>query len=136
MLGVAMIWIVGTILVRGVSALSLEIFIEPTQGNGGGLLNAIEGTAVLALGTLILAVPARRCRRNLCCRVPVQPLGQDDPVLLRHVGRGALDRAWLRRLHYPEGKAAVVANMGSTVIRGQVGGRGFSQMRASQYPEI
>jgi phosphate transport system permease protein len=57
MLGIAMTWIIGTILVRGASALSLTIFIEPTQGNGGGLLNAIEGTAVLALGTLILAVP-------------------------------------------------------------------------------
>lgn len=57
LLGVAMCWIIGTILFKGVSALSLTIFIEPTQGNGGGLLNAIEGTAVMALGTLILAVP-------------------------------------------------------------------------------
>lgn len=57
LLAVAMCWIVGTILFKGVSALSLTIFIEPTQGNGGGLLNAIEGTAVMALGTLILAVP-------------------------------------------------------------------------------
>jgi phosphate transport system permease protein len=57
MLGVAMSWILGMILVSGISALSLRIFIEPTQGNGGGLLNAIEGTAVLAAGTLILAVP-------------------------------------------------------------------------------
>jgi len=57
MLGVAMCWILGMILVSGVSALSLTTFTEPTQGNGGGLLNAIEGTAVLAVGTLILAVP-------------------------------------------------------------------------------
>jgi phosphate transport system permease protein len=57
MLGVAMCWILGMILVDGLSALSLKIFTEPTQGNGGGLLNAIEGTAVLAVGTMILAVP-------------------------------------------------------------------------------
>lgn len=56
-LGVAMSWIIGMILFSGVSALSLTIFIEPTQGNGGGLLNALEGTAVMAVGTLILAVP-------------------------------------------------------------------------------
>ena len=57
MLGFAMCWIIGTVVVRGISALSPKIFTEPTQGNGGGLLNAIEGTAVLAVGTLILAVP-------------------------------------------------------------------------------
>jgi phosphate transport system permease protein len=56
-LGVAMCWIIGMVLVRGVTALSLETFTEPTQGNGGGLLNAIEGTAVLAAGTLVLAIP-------------------------------------------------------------------------------
>jgi phosphate transport system permease protein len=57
MVGVAMCWILGMILVDGVSALSLEIFTQPTRGNGGGLLNAIEGTAVLAVGTMILAIP-------------------------------------------------------------------------------
>jgi len=57
MLGLAMCWIVGMIVVDGVSALSLEIFTEPTQGNGGGLLNAIEGTAVIAVGTMIIAIP-------------------------------------------------------------------------------
>ena len=56
-LGIAMCWIIGMILFSGVSALSWQIFTEPTHGNGGGLLNAIEGTAVLAVGTLILAVP-------------------------------------------------------------------------------
>ena len=34
-----------------------SILTEITQGTGGGLLNAIEGTGVLAVGTLILAVP-------------------------------------------------------------------------------
>ncbi len=57
LLGVAMCWIIGMILVRGISAITPVIFLEPTRGNAGGLLNAIEGTAVLAVGTLILAVP-------------------------------------------------------------------------------
>jgi phosphate transport system permease protein len=53
----SIIWILGFVLVRGLSSLSLSLFTTVTQGNGGGLLNAIEGTAVLAVGTLILAVP-------------------------------------------------------------------------------
>jgi phosphate transport system permease protein len=57
LLGVAMCWIIGTILARGVASLSLTIFTDVTHGNGGGLLNAIEGTAVLAVGTLILSIP-------------------------------------------------------------------------------
>ena len=61
LLGSAMCWIIGLIFLRGLSALSPVIFTEPTQGNGGGLLNAIEGTAVLAVGTLILAVPLGVC---------------------------------------------------------------------------
>ena len=57
MLCVAMVWIIGLVLVRGVSALRPSVLTEVTQGTGGGLLNAIEGTAVLAVGTLILTVP-------------------------------------------------------------------------------
>lgn len=57
LLGVAMVWILALVLVRGIGAMSPQIFTEVTQGNGGGLLNAIEGTVVLAIGTLLLAVP-------------------------------------------------------------------------------
>lgn len=53
----AMLWIIGMVFVRGLGALRPSIVTEVTQGTGGGLLNAIEGTAVLALGTLLLAVP-------------------------------------------------------------------------------
>jgi phosphate transport system permease protein len=53
----AMVWILVIVFSRGVGALSPSLFTTVTQGNGGGLLNAIEGTAVLSLGTLLLAVP-------------------------------------------------------------------------------
>jgi phosphate transport system permease protein len=56
-LAVAMLWILGTVAVRGLSALTPTVFTEVTVGTGGGLLNAIEGTGVVAVGTLILAVP-------------------------------------------------------------------------------
>jgi len=73
MLGVAICWILGMILIKGVSALSLKIFTAPTQGNGGGLLNAIEGTAVLAVGTLILAVPLGVAAGVYVAEFPVGP---------------------------------------------------------------
>ncbi len=57
MLALAMLWILGTVLIRGMSALTPAVFTEVTQGTGGGLLNAIEGTGVIAVGTLILSVP-------------------------------------------------------------------------------
>jgi len=52
-----MLWILGMVLVRGVGALTPAVFTQVTQGTGGGLLNAIEGTVAIAVGTLILAVP-------------------------------------------------------------------------------
>ena len=57
LLGGAMLWILGMVLVRGVTALTPRVFMEVTSGTGGGLLNAIEGTCVIAFGTIILAVP-------------------------------------------------------------------------------
>ncbi len=57
LLSVAMVWILGMVLVRGMGAISLKTLTQITQGNAGGLLNAIEGTAVIAVGTLLLAVP-------------------------------------------------------------------------------
>jgi hypothetical protein len=53
-LGIAMCWIIGMILFSGVSALSWQIFTEPTHGNGGGLLNAIE-----VLSFWVVSDPAR-----------------------------------------------------------------------------
>jgi phosphate transport system permease protein len=57
LLGGAMLWILGMVLVRGLTALTPAIFTEVTSGAGGGLLNAIEGTAVISAGTMLLAVP-------------------------------------------------------------------------------
>ncbi|HET9148297.1 MAG TPA: phosphate ABC transporter permease PstA, partial [Acetobacteraceae bacterium] len=57
LVAVPLIDIVATITVKGISALSLKLFTTTTNGTSGGLLNAIIGTAVLSLGSLVLAVP-------------------------------------------------------------------------------
>jgi phosphate transport system permease protein len=57
LLSVSMVWILAVVLIRGITALSPTLFTTVTQGSGGGLLNAIEGTAVLSAGALLLAVP-------------------------------------------------------------------------------
>jgi phosphate transport system permease protein len=57
LLSVAMVWILAVVVGRGVGALSPRLFTTITQGSGGGLLNAIEGTVVLSAGGLLLAVP-------------------------------------------------------------------------------
>lgn len=57
LLTVAMLWILEMVLVRGLSALTPKVFTEVTQGAAGGLLNAIEGTALIGLGSMALAIP-------------------------------------------------------------------------------
>jgi phosphate transport system permease protein len=57
LLSAAMLWILVMVFVRGAGALTPALFTTITQGNGGGLLNAIEGTAVLSFGALLIAVP-------------------------------------------------------------------------------
>ena len=57
LLSVLMLWILAVVFLRGAGAISLSLFTTITQGNGGGLLNAIEGTVVLSAGAMILAVP-------------------------------------------------------------------------------
>lgn len=57
LLAVAMVWILEVVFLRGAHALRPALFTTVTQGNGGGLLNAIEGTGVLSAGALALAVP-------------------------------------------------------------------------------
>ena len=57
LLAAAMVWIVAVVFSHGAGALAPKLFTEVTQGTGGGLLNAIEGTAVLAFGGVVLAVP-------------------------------------------------------------------------------
>ena len=56
-LSIAMVWIIAVVVWRGLGAMRLSLFTQITQGTGGGLLNAIEGTAVLSFGGLLLAVP-------------------------------------------------------------------------------
>ncbi|MDE2517750.1 MAG: phosphate ABC transporter permease PstA [Rhodospirillales bacterium] len=57
LLGLAMSWILLMVMVRGISALTPTVFLEVTQGTGGGLLNAIEGTLLIGVGSMLLAVP-------------------------------------------------------------------------------
>jgi phosphate transport system permease protein len=61
LLGIAILfWIISVVLSRGVGALSLSFFTHlPTPPGilGGGLLNAMVGTVVLALAATLVAVP-------------------------------------------------------------------------------
>ena len=57
LLGGAMVWILAVVVMRGYHALSLTVITHVTEGYGGGLLNAIEGTLILAFGGLILSAP-------------------------------------------------------------------------------
>jgi phosphate transport system permease protein len=57
LLGSAMVWILFIVFERGFSSLNWKVLTHVTEGTGGGLLNAIEGTFVLAFGGVVLAVP-------------------------------------------------------------------------------
>jgi phosphate transport system permease protein len=57
LVAVPLIDIVLTVTVKGISALSVKLFTTSTNGTSGGLLNAITGTFVLSLGSLLFAVP-------------------------------------------------------------------------------
>jgi phosphate transport system permease protein len=57
LLAVAMVSILVHVFVRGVSSISWTVLTHVTEGVGGGLLNAIEGTALLAFGGILLAIP-------------------------------------------------------------------------------
>jgi hypothetical protein len=50
-------WVLVMVFVRGASSFSWTILTHVTEGVDGGLLNAIEGTAVLAFGGILLAIP-------------------------------------------------------------------------------
>ncbi|MDE8344606.1 MAG: phosphate ABC transporter permease PstA [Acidocella sp.] len=49
--------IVGVVSWHGASAFSVKLFTTVTNGTAGGLLNAIEGTAVITVMAMIIAVP-------------------------------------------------------------------------------
>lgn len=56
-----LVWILWTIFRNGMESLSLDFLTEPTKPYGvpgGGMLNAILGTAIITLVATLLAVPA------------------------------------------------------------------------------
>ncbi len=57
LLGGGMVWILVIVFQRGIGALNFTVLTHVTEGTGGGLLNAIEGTALLAFGGILLAIP-------------------------------------------------------------------------------
>ncbi|HTV55335.1 MAG TPA: phosphate ABC transporter permease PstA [Terriglobia bacterium] len=57
LLGGAMVWILTMVFLRGAHSISWTVLTHVTQGVGGGLLNAIEGTFLLAVGGILLAIP-------------------------------------------------------------------------------
>jgi hypothetical protein len=56
---------------------------------------------VIAVGTLVLAVPVGVRRSRVCRAFPERNLGEEDPVFLRYHRRSAFDRARLRWLRHP-----------------------------------
>ena len=57
LLGTAMVWILTVVFLRGAKALNFAVLTHITSGLGGGLLNAIEGSVLLAFGGILLAAP-------------------------------------------------------------------------------
>lgn len=57
LLGTAMVWILTVVFMRGAKALNFQLLTHITEGTGGGLLNAIEGSLLLSLGGILLAAP-------------------------------------------------------------------------------
>lgn len=57
LLGGAMVWILEMVFARGAGAINWQVLSSVTVGLGGGLLQAVEGTAVLAFGGILLALP-------------------------------------------------------------------------------
>lgn len=56
-LGGAMLSILVMVFMRGAHALNIDIFTKLTAGLTGGLLNAIEGTAITSFGGILIAIP-------------------------------------------------------------------------------
>lgn len=57
LIAVPLLDLVLTITLKGASAFSIELFTTSTNGVTGGLLNAIVGTLVLSVGSLLIAAP-------------------------------------------------------------------------------
>ncbi|NLJ52390.1 MAG: phosphate ABC transporter permease PstA [Alcaligenaceae bacterium] len=52
-------WIIGTLVVKGGSSITLDLFIESTPGPGGqgGLANAIVGSVMMSIVAIIIGTP-------------------------------------------------------------------------------
>lgn len=61
LLAIGLLDIIWMVIAHGGDSLSWKLLSEPGNGVVGGLLNAIEGTMVLTLGSLIIATPIGVC---------------------------------------------------------------------------
>ena len=52
---IPVVWVVGGVIARTVGGWQWSVLTTTTEGNGGGLLNALLGTLVIVFGVLILA---------------------------------------------------------------------------------
>ncbi len=59
----AMLWIIFTVVGRGMSALSWDFLVTPSRpyGGEGGIANALLGTLLITLGAAVIAVPGAIC---------------------------------------------------------------------------
>ena len=69
--------IVGVVTVNGLSAFSVQLFTKNTGGTANGLLNAMEGTVVITICAMLIAVP----------------IGIGAGIHLSEYGRGKLSNA-------------------------------------------
>ncbi|WP_414039248.1 phosphate ABC transporter permease PstA [Acidithiobacillus sp. M4-SHS-6] len=56
-LAIMFLSIIGDVLIHAWPALNIKLLTEITNGIGGGLKNAIEGSIIISLGSLLLAAP-------------------------------------------------------------------------------
>ena len=75
---VPLFWIIGYVIYRGAPVLNLNFFTQlarPVGTSGGGVLFAIEGTAVLAILACLFAIPPGVLAAFYAARSPNTPLG-------------------------------------------------------------
>lgn len=75
---IPLFWIVGYVVFKGASALNLDFFTQlprPLGIDGGGVLNAIEGTLVISALACLFAIPPGVLAAFYAARFPDTPLG-------------------------------------------------------------
>ena len=101
-----------------------DVLWTNTEGNGGGLENAILGTLLLMFGVLILAgsrrAPDRHPPGGAVQAPPQRPVGWDHPAWgHRHPLGLSLDRARLRGLRGPGGGPALAVLAAGSLARAE-----------------